>query len=209
MQNTTISIAPPIAPPISVLTDNASECSAEVYTGDVCRSALLTRQNCIPGLCNNSTEVFIPSGNNQAELEQQVIAFLPLFDLLIPSPACIEAFVPFLCFFTFRLCNNSTGELFLPSFGECEGLTTETCAREFQTAASIMDTNELLQCQQLPDVQVINTGDCIGEFLMLLCINHLISQSIGTTISRYSISLQLYPCRPHTYLGIFSPQAHL
>ena len=144
--------------------DNVSECSAEVYTGEVCQSALLTRQNCISGLCN-STEVLIPGGASQVELEQQVIAFLSLFDLLIPSPACIEAFVPFLCFFTFRLCDNSSGELHLPVFGECESLTTETCAREFQTAVSLMSTDDLLQCQQLPDSPLLNTEDCIGEFL--------------------------------------------
>ena len=128
--------------------------------GDVCQSALLARQSCLPDFCNG-TEVFIPSGTNQMELEQQVIDFLSLFNLLNPSQECTEAFVPFLCFFTFRLCDNSSGDLRLPSSGECEMLTTETCASEFQTAVSLMGSDSLPQCQQLPNLPPVNTEDCL------------------------------------------------
>ena len=56
-------------------------------------------------------------------MEQQVQQLLNGLRFLNPTPECREVVEPFLCLYTFGLCDSS-GELYLPSSGECETLTT-------------------------------------------------------------------------------------
>ena len=62
----------------------------------------------------------------------------------------MKAVVPFLCFHTFPLCDNSSG-LHQPSSEECRTITDDVCAQEFQTAAMFAMDDQLPQCQLLPD----------------------------------------------------------
>ena len=106
-------------------------------------------QHCVPGRCGN-TEVFVQKSVllTQAEAELTVEKLLSGLLLLNPSPECSGAVEPFLCIYYFGLCDSS-GELYLPSSGECETLTTETCASEFQTAISLLGRESLPQCDLL------------------------------------------------------------
>ena len=140
---------------------NISQCTPEIYTGDTCRTVLQSRQCCLLGICG-STDVFIPSTGRQDDQEAELIRLLGGLQLLSPSPECQAAIVPFLCFFTFGLCDNSNSdgsELLRPSRGECEMIMTQTCAREFEAAVNLLGSENLPQCQQLPAVN----DDCRGE----------------------------------------------
>ena len=118
-------------------------------------SALAARQKCVPDRCG-STEIYVRMSANQKILESQVNLLLNSLQL---SPECSEVAGPFLCFYYFGLCDSS-GELYLPSAGECETITTQTCAREFQIAVSFLGNASLPQCNTL----LPSETDCNGEY---------------------------------------------
>ena len=78
-------------------------------------------------------------------MEQQVQQQLNGLRFLNPTPKCREVLAPFLCLYI--------GELYLPSSGECETLTTETCAREWTMAVSLLPNDLLLKCQRCLELQ--------------------------------------------------------
>ena len=137
---------------------NLGQCFPEKYTGNICRSALATRQKCISDRCGN-TNIFVRTLASQERLESEVSSLLSRLQLLSPSPECSEVVGPFLCFYYFGLCDSS-GELYLPSSGECETLTTETCAREFQIAVSFLGSANLPQCNTLSPTEIDCNGEC-------------------------------------------------
>ena len=139
-------------------TSNLDQCFPEKYTGNICRSALATRQKCISECCG-STNIFVRTLASQESLESEVSSLLSRLQLLSPSPECREVVEPFLCFYYFGLCDSS-GELYLPSSGECEILTTETCAREFEIAVSVLGSANLPQCNTLSPTEIDCNGEC-------------------------------------------------
>ena len=121
-------------------------------------SALTARQKCVPNRCGSS-EIYVQMSASQEILESEVSSLLDLLRLLNPSPECGEEVGSFLCFYYFGLCDSS-GELYLPSTGECETITTQTCAREFQIAVSFLGNASLPQCNTL----LPSETDCNGEY---------------------------------------------
>ena len=140
-------------------TSNLDQCFPEKYVGSVCKSALATRQKCISDRCG-STNIFVRTLASQESLESDVSSLLDRLPLLSPSPECSEVVGPFLCFYYFGLCDSS-GELYLPSSGECETLTTETCAREFEMAVTFLGSANLPQCNTLSPTEINCNGECL------------------------------------------------
>lgn len=133
----------------TLLNSSNSQCFPEVYGGSVCRSALQSLQNCIPNLCN-STEIYISPDRMQNEVEAELASLLGGLQLLSPSPTCLAAVVPFLCFYYFGLCDS--GELYQPSFEDCATIASETCRVEFQAAINLgLGRDRLPQCELLSD----------------------------------------------------------
>ena len=93
-------------------------------------------------------------------MEQQAQQLLTGLQLLTPTPECRAVVEPFLCLYIFGLCDSS-GELYLPSSGECETLTTETCVREWMMAVSLLGGDQLPQCNSLPASSVVCPGKCL------------------------------------------------
>ena len=133
-------------------------------------SALTAQQKCVPDRCG-STEIYVRMSANQEDVESQVSLLLNRLQLSNPSPECGEVVGTFLCFYYFGLCDSS-GELYLPSAGECETLTTQTCAREFEIAVSILGNASLPQCNTLP----LSETDCNGESYTSCKIMYLIQK---------------------------------
>ena len=133
------------------------QCIPEVYTGSVCRNALAVWQKCVPNRCGDN-EVFIQTSPSQKDLESNITFLLKGLQLINPSAECREVVEPFLCLYIFGLCDGS-GELYLPSSGECQTLTTETCAREFQIAVGIVGRENLPQCRTLPPSELECNGN--------------------------------------------------
>ena len=126
------------------------------YTGAVCRPHLEMLQSCLSDRSTSSDlEIYVSSTSGQ--LEQQAQQLLLGLQLLNPTPECREAVEPFLCLYVFGLCDSS-GELYLPSSGECETLTTETCAREWTMAQFLLSSDQLPQCDTLPVTSVVCNG---------------------------------------------------
>ena len=133
-------------------------CTPEIYTGSVCRRALQTQQSCL--LDQNATRViFIAEdvASSQSSREEQASLFIQGLPFLAPGPECMNVLVPFLCFYTFPLCDNSSG-LHQPSSEECRTITDDICAREFQTAAMFAMDDQLPLCQLLPKTTVKCNG---------------------------------------------------
>ena len=120
-------------------------------------SALTARQKCVPDRCGSS-EIYVRMSASQEILESQVSLLFNSLQLLNPSPECSEVAGPFLCFYYFGLCDSS-GELYLPSTGECETITTQTCAREFQIAVGILGNASLPQCNTLLPSETDGNGE--------------------------------------------------
>ena len=131
--------------------DTPGQCSAVIYMGEVCKPQLQMLQGCLPDR-SNSTEIYISQMDGELDgLETQVRQILGGLQLLSPSQECSAAVEPFICLYYFGLCDSS-GELYLPSSGECETLTTETCASEWVMAQSLLSSDQLPQCNSLSSV---------------------------------------------------------
>lgn len=90
-------------------------CTPEVYTGSICRGALLARRFCLTG--ETGDEILIPQGEDQQHLEEKASFLISGLNLLpgdLPSPECSEMADTFLCFAIFGLCDSSSGEVLMP-----------------------------------------------------------------------------------------------
>ena len=126
-------------------------CTPETYAGSVCREVLQTQQSCLPD--RNATGdiiITVDPASSQKDKEEQAKLFIGGLSFLDPSPDCMEAVVPFLCFYIFPLCDSS-GRPYQPSAAECSTLIDGICAREFETAATFATSDQLPQCQLLPE----------------------------------------------------------
>ena len=83
----------------------------------------------------------------------------------MPSAACTEAVVPFMCLFIFQLCD-SDGQVYQPTMEECEEVTEGVCENVFEdlrmAAALIGREDQLPQCELLPETSL----NCNGEFVI-------------------------------------------
>ena len=126
-------------------------CVPENYTGTVCREELQAQQNCLPDR-SATDDIFIAVGSasSQTAKEEQANLFIGGLSFLNPSSDCMEAVVPFLCFYIFPLCDSS-GHLYQPSSAECKEITDGICAQEFAMAAVFVEASQLPQCALLPE----------------------------------------------------------
>ena len=138
----------------------ATTCSPMLYDGTVCQTALQEYQGCLTDRMDSSMIFISPQTGDQRDLEEQAQRLLVGLQLLSPSPMCLTAALPLLCLYYFGLCDSS-GELYLPSSGECETLTTETCAREWAMAQTLLGIDQLPQCNSLPATSTLCNGMCI------------------------------------------------
>ena len=136
-------------------------CYPEIYTGEVCRDTLKMYQHCLTN--NNGSQIYTPANGDQQQLEQQVTQLIGGLQFLTPSPECNETAIPFICFYYFGLCDSS-GEILLPSATQCETVSNETCAREFQMAVTTLGSNALPQCENLPSTSQLNFTECAGKY---------------------------------------------
>ena len=118
---------------------------------------LQSQQSCLLGSLGNSDIYISPrDGDDQEELEIQAkLLFNGLSSPLISaSPECVEAVLPFLCLYLFRLCDND-GTLYQPSSGDCMTISTVVCAREWAVATEILGQERLPQCESLPMTSIL------------------------------------------------------
>ena len=144
--------------PVTVETIAASgDCSSpEVYSG-ICQGFLQQQQQTCLGVTGNG--VSVPQGRGDEMQAQLFVTGLPAF--LTLSPGCDAVIEQFLCFYIFGLCDSS-GELYLPSSGECRMVTEETCGPELEQAMMLiagLPGIQLPQCNSLPDVD----SRCLGN----------------------------------------------
>ena len=137
-----------------------SMCSSNaVYTQEACQDYLLTLQGCLPNR-QSSSDVYI-SATDQVETEGQVNLLLNSLNTLIsPSPECRAAVEPFLCLYSFGLCDSS-GVAYGPSFEECVFISTDVCASEWARANSLLiqvGLSPLPECASFPSTATDISG---------------------------------------------------
>ena len=133
--------------------DFSVECTAEIYIGDVCQSILIDRQRCIPSR-ENASEVYIPISQSL-----QAIAEWKLIDILqsiTPSPECEGQLLAFLCVEAFSGFCDSTGIVHKTTRQECELVTSEVCAAEFEIISPLLEDSVFhLSCNTFTEINSI------------------------------------------------------
>lgn len=62
---------------------------------------------------------------------------------------CRSAAVPFMCQYLFPLCDNTTGELYLPTHEECLRISEQVCLQEWNLARLAGFGDQLPDCSRL------------------------------------------------------------
>ena len=133
-------------------------CFPENYTGSICREVLQSQQSCLPNTnARGDIIIAVDPSSSQEDKESEAEQFIGGLSFLSPSPECMEAVVPFLCFYIFPLCDSSDRP-YQPSSAECSAITNGICAREFETAATFARSDQLPQCQLLPETTLKCNG---------------------------------------------------
>ena len=126
------------------------------YSGEVCMDTLMSLQTCFSG---KASTLNIPSIVDQETGEMDAQSLMSGLNFLQPTEECREAIVPFICLFTFKLCDSS-GHLHTVLRGDCLTIRDDVCADEWQQAVSFLGDGVLPICEDLPD----NVAECVGEY---------------------------------------------
>ena len=136
--------------------DQSSVVCLEKYTGIHCQQPLRT---CSPG----NPEIFISNlVDNQPALGEDIDVFLDFLDLLIqPSDECRRRIVPFLCLYTFGLCDENDAD-YRPKAAECLDIRDNVCESEWQEANSLLESfgvPPLPDCSTFSDDGLVCSSD--------------------------------------------------
>ena len=150
------------------LQDIEAECTVEIYMGEVCQSTLIDRQRCIQGR-ENTSEVYVSiTPSLQAIVEQQL---LDLLEFITPSPECKGQLLAFLCVEAFSGFCDSTGIVHRTTRQECEIVTSEVCAAEFEVIFPLLKVSGFyFSCDGLPEItNICNCKLLIYTLTLILC----------------------------------------
>jgi hypothetical protein len=134
----------------------------KVYAGDVCRETLTKLQTCFSGVTTPPPALNIPSTVDQETGEGNALNLVNGLPLLNPSPQCREAIMPFLCLYTFTLCDSSNN-LHTILREDCLGLRDDICAEEWIQAVGFLGNGILPICENLPD----GVDECSGKLTLV------------------------------------------
>ena len=167
-----------------------SMCSSNaVYTQDACQDYMLTIQGCLPNRQSNR-DVYV-SATDQLETEGQVNLLLNNLNTFIrPSHECRAAVEPFLCLYSFGLCDSS-GVAYGPSFEECVFISTDVCASEWARANNLLiqiGRSPLPECASFPSTATEISG------------KHSVSQTVFRPASTSLRHIYIL----YTYITIYS-----
>ena len=126
------------------------------YSGEVCRDELMSLQICFSGVASPPPPLNIPSSIDQQTEESDAMR---LVNSLNPSQQCSEAIMPFLCLYTFSLCDSSN-TLHTILRQDCLDIRDDVCTREWSQAIAFLGDGVLPVCEDLPDV----IENCTGKY---------------------------------------------
>jgi hypothetical protein len=114
-------------------------------------------QQCL-GEDSNSSEIHVPLRKDQQEIaEEEVIRIASAIESAA-SQMCFEELTSFMCLHYFGLCG-SNGQVYLPSFQQCEIIGHQICATDLETIGRFLQIR--LMCHLLPNTTVLS--ECNGE----------------------------------------------
>jgi hypothetical protein len=114
-------------------------------------------QQCL-GEDSNSSEIHVPLRKDQQEIAEEEVIRIASATESVTSQKCFEALAPFMCFYYFGLCG-SNGQVYLPSFQQCEIIGHQMCARDLETIGRFLQIRPM--CHPLPNTTVLS--ECNGE----------------------------------------------
>jgi hypothetical protein len=129
------------------------------YSGETCREVFTSLQTCFSGEVSALPALNIPSAVDQEMGERDALNLVNGLSFLNPSPQCREAIMPFLCLYTFTLCDSSNN-LHTILREDCLELRDDICAEEWIQAVRFLGDGVLPICEDLVHV----TEECIGQF---------------------------------------------
>ena len=124
------------------------------YAGEVCKDTLTSLQTCFSG---EASTLNIPTIVDQETSEMDAQSLMSGLNFLQPTEECREAIVPFICLFTFKLCDSSS-HLHTVLRADCLTLRDGICADEWRQAEGFLGDGVLPVCEDLPD----NVAECVG-----------------------------------------------
>ena len=144
-----------------------------IYTGTQCLQHL---QSCLPGE-QNTSEIFISNRiDDQSLLEDDIDSILYFLDLLIqPSDECRRRVVPFLCLYTFGLCDEY-GVDYRPKVTECSDIRDNVCESEWQEANSALVSfgmPPLPDCSTFSDDGLVCSSDNNCKCIIIIAITSI------------------------------------
>jgi hypothetical protein len=156
----------------NILFNTSSSClQVEFYTGDICEEPLTMLQTCFSGVTTPPPALDIPSTVDQETGERNALNLVNGLPLLNPSPQCREAIIPFLCLYTFTLCDSSNN-LHTILREDCLELRDDICAEEWIQAVGFLGNGVLPVCEDLPD----GVDECSGKLSLISSIPILTGQ---------------------------------
>ena len=140
---------------IQVETTVSNNCTqVSEYSGEICKDELVSLQMCFSGV---TSPLNIPSSIDQQTGESDAMSLVNGLSFLNPSQQCSEAIMPFLCLYTFNLCDsNNTLHTILRQ--DCLDIRDDICAREWSQGVTFLGDGVLPVCEDLPDVIENCTG---------------------------------------------------
>ena len=129
------------------------------YSGEVCRDELTSLQMCFSGVISPPPPLNIPSSIDQQTGESDAMSLENGLSFLNPSQQCTEAIMPFLCLYTFSLCDSSN-TLHTILRQDCLDMRDDVCASEWSQAFAFLGDGILPVCEDLPDV----IENCTGKY---------------------------------------------
>ena len=109
-------------------------CAAPItYTESVCQQELNSIRNCLQTGDRNTHPLIVTNSNHaNAELALSYVDRLA-------SVACAAEVKPFLCVYSFGLCDSTTGASYQPTACNCKNLRDNVCAEEWSIASAVID----------------------------------------------------------------------
>ena len=140
-------------------TDTDADCTqVSEYSGEVCRGELTSLQMCFSGVTSPPPALNIPSSIDQQTGESDTMRLVNSLPFLNPSQQCTEDIVPFLCLYTFSLCDSSN-TLHTILRQDCLDIRDDVCSQEWSRAVAFLGDGVLPVCEDLPDI----IEDCTGN----------------------------------------------
>ena len=147
---------------------SSEECTANIYTGSICREVLYTWKSCMSASNNEQNVIYIDWTVNQTQLEAnaeqliqylskaytvKIIVLLMTFDIALATTECQEVILLIYCLYAFPICDCTTQNMYTPTKEICKETRDVTCLSDWSSIGN-KRADILPDCDQLPNSNI-------------------------------------------------------